>query len=169
MLADRPEDTFGVLRDLLYTLENRLQIVQPDVERRQALAAATPSIWPARGWMNDGYGSRRDPFDGSADYHPGLDISADRGDLCRRRQAVLQEPGQSLVAYRIRQDRGGRLRTVRAPTRRYGKPEWKINSTLIGAERVPVTISSVWERPFCRLLHFERAFSIRRAGRSRTS
>ena len=30
--------------------------------------------------MNDGYGSRRDPFDGSADYHPGLDISADRGD-----------------------------------------------------------------------------------------
>ena len=30
--------------------------------------------------MNDGYGSRRDPFNGSADYHPGLDISADRGD-----------------------------------------------------------------------------------------
>ncbi len=75
-----PEDTFGVLRDLLYTLENRLQIVQPGLERRQALAAATPSIWPARGWMNDGYGSRRDPFNGSADYHPGLDISADRGD-----------------------------------------------------------------------------------------
>ncbi len=44
-------------------------------------------------------------------------------------------------------------------TRRYGKPEWKLDSTLIGAERVPVTISSVWERPFCRLLHFERAFS----------
>lgn len=75
-----PEDTFGVLRDLLYTLESRLQLVQPGVERRQALAAATPSIWPARGWMNDGYGSRRDPFNGSADYHPGLDISADRGD-----------------------------------------------------------------------------------------
>ena len=75
-----PEDTFGVLRDLLYTLESRLQLVQPDVERRQALAAATPSIWPARGWMNAGYGSRRDPFTGGADYHPGLDISADRGD-----------------------------------------------------------------------------------------
>ena len=75
------EDTFGVLRDLLYTLESRLQLVQPDVERRQALAAATPSIWPARGWMNDGFGSRRDPFTGGSDYHPGLDISADRGDL----------------------------------------------------------------------------------------
>ena len=44
-------------------------------------------------------------------------------------------------------------------TRRYSKPEWRIDSTLIGAERVPVTMSSVWERPFCRLLHFERAFS----------
>jgi poly(3-hydroxybutyrate) depolymerase len=44
-------------------------------------------------------------------------------------------------------------------TRRYGKPEWKVNSTLIGAERIPVTMSSVWERPFCRLLHFQRTFS----------
>jgi poly(3-hydroxybutyrate) depolymerase len=43
-------------------------------------------------------------------------------------------------------------------TRRYGKPDWNIPSTLIGAERVPVHISSVWERPFCRLLHFERMF-----------
>ncbi len=74
------EDTFGVLRDLLYTLESHLQVVQPGVERRQALAAATPSIWPAHGWLNDGFGSRRDPFTGGADYHPGLDISADRGD-----------------------------------------------------------------------------------------
>jgi poly(3-hydroxybutyrate) depolymerase len=46
-------------------------------------------------------------------------------------------------------------------TRRYGKPEWGISSTLVGAERVPVHISAVWERPFCRLLHFERAFEQR--------
>ena len=44
-------------------------------------------------------------------------------------------------------------------TRRYGQPEWQIESTLVGAERVPVHITSVWERPFCRLLHFERAFT----------
>ena len=29
----------------------------------------------------------------------------------------------------------------------------------VGAEHVPVHITSVWERPFCRLLHFERAFA----------
>jgi poly(3-hydroxybutyrate) depolymerase len=46
-------------------------------------------------------------------------------------------------------------------TRRYGKPEWRIDSTVVGGERVPVHISPVWERPFCRLLHFERAFERR--------
>jgi poly(3-hydroxybutyrate) depolymerase len=44
-------------------------------------------------------------------------------------------------------------------TRRYRKPEWGINSVTVGAEHVPVHISTVWERPFGRLLHFERAFS----------
>jgi poly(3-hydroxybutyrate) depolymerase len=43
-------------------------------------------------------------------------------------------------------------------TRRYGKPEWDINDTIVGGERVPVHITPVWERPFCRLLHFERVF-----------
>jgi poly(3-hydroxybutyrate) depolymerase len=42
-------------------------------------------------------------------------------------------------------------------TRRYGKPEWGIASTLVGGARVAVSIKSIWERPFCRLLHFERA------------
>jgi poly(3-hydroxybutyrate) depolymerase len=43
-------------------------------------------------------------------------------------------------------------------TRRYGRPDWNIASTSIGGERVPVHINTVWERPFCRLLHFERVF-----------
>src|SRR6266567_2400404 len=41
-------------------------------------------------------------------------------------------------------------------TRRYAKPEWNITSTLVGAERVAVEIVPIWERPFCRLLHFKR-------------
>src|SRR5687768_9913292 len=32
--------------------------------------------------------------------------------------------------------------------RRYSRPEWNITSTLVGGERVPVQISSVWQRPF---------------------
>ena len=43
-------------------------------------------------------------------------------------------------------------------TRRYAKPSWGIDSVLIGGERAPINITPVWERPFCRLLHFERMF-----------
>ncbi len=41
-------------------------------------------------------------------------------------------------------------------TRRYGKPEWGINDVDVNGMRVPVNIHTVWEKPFCRLLHFER-------------
>ena len=44
-------------------------------------------------------------------------------------------------------------------TRRYQRPEWGIESALVGGERVPVRIETVWERPFCKLLHFERTLS----------
>jgi poly(3-hydroxybutyrate) depolymerase len=43
-------------------------------------------------------------------------------------------------------------------TRRYGKPDWGIESTQIDGARVPIHVNAVWERPFCNLLHFERLF-----------
>jgi murein DD-endopeptidase MepM/ murein hydrolase activator NlpD len=74
-----PNNTFGTLRDLLGSLETRLNSMRSGVERRRALAAATPSIWPVAGWLSSSFGSRRDPFTGGPDFHPGLDISADYG------------------------------------------------------------------------------------------
>ena len=75
-----PDNTFSVLRDLLGALESSLDVVRNGVERRHALASATPSIWPVTGWLSSSYGYRRDPFTGGADFHPGLDISADYGE-----------------------------------------------------------------------------------------
>jgi len=49
------------------------------VEADQALSRAAPSIWPLAGWLSSGYGQRKDPFDGSPEFHAGLDIAADRG------------------------------------------------------------------------------------------
>jgi poly(3-hydroxybutyrate) depolymerase len=43
--------------------------------------------------------------------------------------------------------------------RRYTKPEWEIDATIVGGERVPVEIKTIWERPFCRLQYFERQFA----------
>jgi murein DD-endopeptidase MepM/ murein hydrolase activator NlpD len=76
-----PGDTaFAVMRDVLGAIEDRLQSVRTGVERRRSLADATPSIWPVAGWLTSAFGNRRDPFTGGADFHPGLDISARRGD-----------------------------------------------------------------------------------------
>lgn len=41
-------------------------------------------------------------------------------------------------------------------TRRYGKPAFALESTLIGGTAYEVEEQVVWERPFCRLLRFDR-------------
>jgi len=74
-----PEDTFGVLKSLLQGLENRLSSVRRNVERQEALAAATPSIWPTFGWLTGTFGGRPDPFTGEPAFHQGLDISTEKG------------------------------------------------------------------------------------------
>ncbi|MBI4886400.1 MAG: M23 family metallopeptidase [Acidobacteria bacterium] len=74
-----PDDTFGLLRTLLEGLQDRLNALARNVDRRNALANATPSMWPAYGWLSSGMGVRRDPMTGDPDYHAGLDIAGDRG------------------------------------------------------------------------------------------
>ena len=75
-----PEDAFGLLRSVLGSLEHHLSVTRADILQRNEVAQATPSIWPAMGWLTSGYGSRRDPFTGRPDSHPGLDISGKTGD-----------------------------------------------------------------------------------------
>ena len=41
-------------------------------------------------------------------------------------------------------------------TRRYGKPEFGIDEVTVSGERVTVTERVVWQRPFCRLINFEK-------------
>ena len=75
-----PRITFTLLRDLLADLGGRLQGIRYGVERRRALAAATPAIWPTRGWLTGVYGYRQDPFTGVRTFHRALDVSANRGE-----------------------------------------------------------------------------------------
>jgi len=73
------EQTFGILKNVLGSLEGHLNIVRRNVEKRELLMNATPSIWPIHGWLSAGFGMRPDPYTGERDFHPGLDISADKG------------------------------------------------------------------------------------------
>src|SRR4029079_7373927 len=61
-------------------LESRLTNVRKDVERREKLANATPSLWPAHGWLTGYFGGRSDPFTGEAGFHQGIDISTEKGE-----------------------------------------------------------------------------------------
>jgi len=41
-------------------------------------------------------------------------------------------------------------------TRRYEKPEFGITATCVDGETVGVSEQNIWQRPFCRLMHFQR-------------
>ena len=78
--------------------------------------------------------------------------------LRRRRPLFFKNPANPLAHTTYGKSAAAAFELFERSTRRYSQPEWGIDSTLVGGERVPVHITPVWERPFCRLLHFERAF-----------
>jgi poly(3-hydroxybutyrate) depolymerase len=45
-------------------------------------------------------------------------------------------------------------------TRRYDKPVFGLDTTVVDGERVPITERIVWERPFCRVIAFDRAAKV---------
>ncbi len=48
------------------------------------------------------------------------------------------------------------LEVFERATRRYGKPEFGLPTTIVNGETVKVTEKIVWSKPFCDLLHFHR-------------
>ena len=51
-------------------------------------------------------------------------------------------------------------------TRRYGKPDWRIDKTVINGAEVRVRPTTVWSSPWCKLVQFDRDMGdMRRAGR----
>jgi murein DD-endopeptidase MepM/ murein hydrolase activator NlpD len=75
-------DIAGSLQDMDQTvsaLTEKSSRLQAFFEDQQVLLAATPSIWPVRGYLSASFGNRKDPFTGMPDFHPGIDISTPRG------------------------------------------------------------------------------------------
>jgi len=58
------------------TQQEHLQELNHIAGERRAQWAATPSIWPVRGWLSSRFGHRISPFTGMDTMHGGVDISA---------------------------------------------------------------------------------------------
>lgn len=72
------------------TQEQALQELSLAAEQKSSRWAATPSIWPVRGWVTSGFGPRVSPFTEKPAWHDGLDIGA-------AANAPVQAPAQGRV------------------------------------------------------------------------
>jgi murein DD-endopeptidase MepM/ murein hydrolase activator NlpD len=72
------------------TQEQILSELAKAAEQRSSRWAATPSIWPVKGWVTSGFGPRISPFTEKPAWHDGLDIGA-------APNAPVQAPAQGRV------------------------------------------------------------------------
>ncbi|MEN6468615.1 MAG: M23 family metallopeptidase [Smithella sp.] len=49
------------------------------LREQKSLLAATPSLWPVKGWVTSEFGSRDNPFGKGTEFHKGLDIATRMG------------------------------------------------------------------------------------------
>ena len=70
--------------------EQSLQELSSAAEKKSSRWAATPSIWPVKGWVTSGFGPRVSPFTEKPAWHDGLDIGA-------AANAPVQAPAQGRV------------------------------------------------------------------------
>ena len=73
------EEELAALRQRTDSLDDSISEIHAAVEARLRQLASTPSIRPVDGSFSDSYGWRNDPFDGSREFHRGLDIVASPG------------------------------------------------------------------------------------------
>src|SRR5215510_9705394 len=60
-------------------LEAELLEIKDVFDRNQIKLSSTPNGWPVRGYITDGFGSRRNPFGRGYEQHTGLDIATNQG------------------------------------------------------------------------------------------
>ena len=74
-------------------------------------------------------------------------------------RAFWKSPVNPLASTELGRSMAASLDMFERVTRRYGKPVWDIDHVMVRGERVPVTIETVLDKSFCKLLRFRRHFS----------
>jgi murein DD-endopeptidase MepM/ murein hydrolase activator NlpD len=73
------EGEINTLKERSGVLEDSFRVLDTAFQKQALLLSSTPSIYPVRGLLGNGFGWRRDPFTGMRDFHQGLDIVAPIG------------------------------------------------------------------------------------------
>ncbi len=78
-MMDRLMNDLGNLNNQVKLQSISFQELDEYFKGQKSLLSATPSIWPARGWVTSGFGLRKSPFTGLREKHEGYDIGARHG------------------------------------------------------------------------------------------
>lgn len=73
--VDRTLSGIEVLQTALPDQEDRMATLKETIEEQQRREAATPSRWPAVGFISSPFGWRKHPITWRQDYHTGIDIA----------------------------------------------------------------------------------------------
>ena len=74
-LVSTMRQTMGKLNDDANEREQSFNELLKFLREQKSLLAATPSLWPVRGWITSEFGSRENPFAKGVEFHKGLDIA----------------------------------------------------------------------------------------------
>lgn len=72
-------EELNLLKGAALKQEASLQALIEYFEDKRSMYAATPRIWPVKGWVTSHFGNRISPFSGIPQFHEGIDIAAQTG------------------------------------------------------------------------------------------
>lgn len=98
-----PRQLVRLMHQSLESLEDEVSIGAGEkvelfkyLENQKAMLRCTPSIWPTKGWVSSGFGSRVSPFTNQKEFHQGLDISTRKGTpIVAPADGVISEVGSN--------------------------------------------------------------------------
>lgn len=93
LLQKNPLPQTADIRDQAMKIEDSLKSVEKYVNQQNLQLAATPAIWPTRGFISGVFGNRVHPFTGRYEFHNAVDIATQLGN-----KVIAPADGVVLVA-----------------------------------------------------------------------